>query len=117
MSDLGKQSSISNRSMNPWVLHLQKLGLELKCPLCLNLFKRPLLLQCDHLFCDPCIVRLTEFGSECPICKSQSADRDGVDKNDKSDKCIMQRCGKDKGYETPDKGGVEYDNAGKVDLL
>ncbi|XWS31387.1 hypothetical protein CRYUN_Cryun23aG0071500 [Craigia yunnanensis] len=146
MSYLGKQSS--NRSMNPWVLHLQKLGLELKCPLCLNLFKRPLLLPCDHLFCDSCIVRSTEFGSECPICKAQSADRDlrpvkfmenivgiyrgldasfsanlshsledGVDKNDKFDKCGMRRCGKDKGYETPDKGGVEYDSARKVDLL
>ncbi|XVF21531.1 hypothetical protein REPUB_Repub12eG0098100 [Reevesia pubescens] len=74
MSDLGKQSS--NRDMNPCVLHLRKLGLELKCPLCLNLFKRPLLLPCDHLFCDSCIGRSTEFGSKCPICKAQCADRD-----------------------------------------
>ncbi|XVF81030.1 hypothetical protein PTKIN_Ptkin15bG0123700 [Pterospermum kingtungense] len=74
MSDLGKQSS--NRAMNPWVLHFQKLGLELKCPLCLNLFKRPLLLPCDHLFCNSCIARSTEFGSECPICKARYANRD-----------------------------------------
>ncbi|OMO98242.1 hypothetical protein CCACVL1_04278 [Corchorus capsularis] len=74
MSDLPKQSS--NRAMNPWVLHLQKLGLELKCPLCLNLFKRPVLLPCDHLFCDSCIVRSDEFGSECPFCKAQCANRD-----------------------------------------
>ncbi|XVF72060.1 hypothetical protein PTKIN_Ptkin12aG0091000 [Pterospermum kingtungense] len=133
MSDLGKQNG--NRSMNPWVLHLQKLGLELRCPLCLNLFNRPLLFPCDHLFCDSCIVRSTEFGSECPICKAQSADRDlrhvtsmenivgiyrsldaafsanlshslndGVDKNDKRS---MQKCVKNKGY----------DSSGKVDLL
>ncbi|XVE77960.1 hypothetical protein DITRI_Ditri13aG0106100 [Diplodiscus trichospermus] len=139
MSDLAKQSS--NRAMNPWVLHLQKLGLELKCPLCLNLFKRPVLLPCDHLFCDSCLARSTEFGSECPICKAQCSNRDlrpvtfmdnivgvyrsldaafsanllhsledGVVKNDKFDNCSIQRCSKDK-------GGVEYNSAGKVDLL
>ncbi|XWS47018.1 hypothetical protein CRYUN_Cryun14cG0117600 [Craigia yunnanensis] len=146
MSDLAKQST--NRAMNPWVLHLQKLGLELKCPLCLNLFKRPLLLPCDHLFCDSCIAGSTEFGSECPICKVQCAKRDlrpvtfmenivgiyrsldaafsanlchsledGVGKNGTFDKCSMQRCSKDKGYETPDKGGGEYNSVGKTDLL
>ncbi|XP_039021093.1 BRCA1-associated RING domain protein 1-like isoform X2 [Hibiscus syriacus] len=135
-----------NRAMNPWALHLQKLGLELKCPLCLNLFKRPLLMPCDHLFCDTCIAR-TEFGSECPICNAQSADRDlrpvtfmenivgiyrsldaaftanispspvaSVGKNDKFDKCITQRCIGDKGYETPNKDGVAFDSSGNVGL-
>ncbi|MBA0672476.1 hypothetical protein Goklo_025155, partial [Gossypium klotzschianum] len=66
MSFSTKQNS--SRAMNPCVLHLQKLGLELKCPLCLNLFKRPLLLPCDHLFCDSCVAR-TEFGSECLFAK------------------------------------------------
>ncbi|XP_039003713.1 BRCA1-associated RING domain protein 1-like [Hibiscus syriacus] len=140
MSLLTKQSV--NRAMNPWVLHLQKLGLELKCPICLNLFKRPLLMPCDHLFCDSCIAR-TEFGSECSICKSQCADRDlrhvtfmenivgiyrsldaaftanishsiedGVGKTDKFDKCSIQRCISDKGYDTPNKD----DSSEKVGL-
>ncbi|XP_039046903.1 BRCA1-associated RING domain protein 1-like isoform X2 [Hibiscus syriacus] len=63
-----------NRAINPWVLHLHKMGLELRCPHCLDLFKRPLLMPCDHLFCDSCIAR-NEFGSECPICKVLCADR------------------------------------------
>lgn len=135
MSFSTKQNN--SRAMNPWVLHLQKLGLELKCPLCLNLFKRPLLLPCDHLFCDSCVAR-TEFGSECPICKVQCANRDlrpltfmenivgiyrsldsafsanlshsiedGVGKNEKFDKCSMQRRATDVGYETPNKDGVD----------
>ncbi|CAM8923196.1 unnamed protein product [Rhodiola kirilowii] len=59
--------SAARRFLNPWVLHLQKLGLELKCPLCLNLFDQPMLLPCDHIFCKSCIdVTLTKF--ECPIC-------------------------------------------------
>ncbi|KAE8685474.1 Breast cancer associated RING 1, putative isoform 3 [Hibiscus syriacus] len=135
-----------NRAMNPWVLHLQKLGLELKCPLCLNLFKRPLLMPCDHLFCDSCIA-LTEFGSECPICKSRCADRDlrplifmenivgiyrsldaaftanlshsiedGVGKTDKFDKCSIRRCISVKGYDTPNKDVVTFDSSEKVGL-
>uniref|UniRef100_A0A5B7AMK6 Putative BRCA1-associated RING domain protein 1 n=1 Tax=Davidia involucrata TaxID=16924 RepID=A0A5B7AMK6_DAVIN len=64
------------RFLNPWVLHLQKLGLELKCPLCLNLLNRPMLLPCNHIFCNFCIPTSTQFGSECPVCKEQYADRD-----------------------------------------
>ncbi|CAL5432595.1 unnamed protein product [Camellia sinensis] len=64
------------RFLNPWVLHHQKLGLELKCPLCLNLLNRPTLLPCNHIFCDSCVPRLTQFGSECPVCKQQYSDRD-----------------------------------------
>ncbi|KAL9431163.1 hypothetical protein AB3S75_026369 [Citrus x aurantiifolia] len=59
------------RSFNPLALHLQKLALELKCPLCLNLFSRPLLLPCDHIFCNSCVPRSAQCDSECPLCKSQ----------------------------------------------
>lgn len=62
--------------MNPWVLHLQKLGLELKCPLCLELLKRPFLLPCDHIFCNSCLPKTLQFGSECPLCKAQYGDSD-----------------------------------------
>ncbi|KAL5860010.1 hypothetical protein ACOSQ4_001306 [Xanthoceras sorbifolium] len=69
-------SHCRSRALNPWVLHFQKLGLELKCPLCLNLFSRPLLLPCDHIFCSSCIPRSPQFGSECPVCKSICTDAD-----------------------------------------
>ncbi|KAJ6333887.1 hypothetical protein OIU78_010903 [Salix suchowensis] len=63
-------------SMNPWARHFQKLGLELKCPLCLEFLKRPFLLPCDHIFCNSCLPKTTEFGSECPLCKAQYGDSD-----------------------------------------
>ncbi|XAR58664.1 Histone-lysine N-methyltransferase [Bertholletia excelsa] len=69
-------ASIKARFLNPWVLHHQKLGLELKCPLCLNLLNRPMLLPCNHIFCDFCVPKSTQFGSDCPVCKQQYADRD-----------------------------------------
>ncbi|PSR89781.1 BRCA1-associated RING domain protein [Actinidia chinensis var. chinensis] len=64
------------RFLNSSLLHHQKLGLELKCPLCLNLLNRPILLPCNHLFCDSCIQRSTQYVSECSLCKQQYAHRD-----------------------------------------
>ncbi|XP_076912016.1 BRCA1-associated RING domain protein 1-like [Bidens hawaiensis] len=61
----------SLRSMNPWILHLQKLALELKCPLCLQLFKQPVLLPCNHIFCNSC-----QTGPECPACKHAYIDQE-----------------------------------------
>ncbi|XP_021888551.1 BRCA1-associated RING domain protein 1 isoform X2 [Carica papaya] len=73
---MGDFNEHCKRAMNPWILHFQKLGLELKCPLCLKLFSRPLLLPCDHVFCHSCIPISAQFGLECPVCKSQHANRD-----------------------------------------
>ncbi|KAI3748060.1 hypothetical protein L6452_10893 [Arctium lappa] len=64
------------RLINPRVLHLQKLALELKCPLCLQLFNRPVLLPCTHIFCSLCMPKAVPNGSECPVCKHQYFDRE-----------------------------------------
>ncbi|KAJ0053488.1 hypothetical protein Pint_01684 [Pistacia integerrima] len=73
---MAESTKAGRRALNPWVLHVQKLGLELKCPLCLNLFNRPLLLPCDHVFCNSCMPRLAQFGLECPLCKSECREAD-----------------------------------------
>ncbi|ESQ36529.1 hypothetical protein EUTSA_v10006912mg [Eutrema salsugineum] len=64
-------AGFTNMLMNPWVLHLQKLGLELKCPLCLKLLNRPVLLPCDHVFCESCIHKSSQVESSCLVCKSK----------------------------------------------
>ncbi|KAF5726998.1 protein BREAST CANCER SUSCEPTIBILITY 1 [Tripterygium wilfordii] len=67
----------ARRSMKPWVLlHLQKLGLELKCPLCLDFLTRPTMLPCNHIFCNPCMPKSTQFGAECFVCKARYCDKD-----------------------------------------
>ncbi|PON34766.1 BRCA1-associated [Parasponia andersonii] len=71
-----RRSSTSSRLLNPWVLNFQKLGLELKCPLCLNLLNRPMLLPCNHVFCKSCIPGSTQFGADCPVCKAHFVDQD-----------------------------------------
>lgn len=66
----------TTRFLNPWLLHFQKMGLELKCPLCLNFFDDPVLLPCNHLFCKSCMPFAAQFGSVCPLCKAGFVDRD-----------------------------------------
>ncbi|XP_059297836.1 BRCA1-associated RING domain protein 1 isoform X1 [Lycium ferocissimum] len=64
------------RLLNPLAFHIQKLGLELKCPLCLNLLTKPTLLPCDHIFCNFCVPRSTQVQCECPVCKHQYVDQE-----------------------------------------
>ncbi|KAF5180142.1 Breast cancer susceptibility 1-like protein [Thalictrum thalictroides] len=64
------------RVLNVWKLNFQKMGLELKCSLCLNTLNRPMLLPCDHIFCCTCIQNSTESGSKCPICFCHYVDKD-----------------------------------------
>ncbi|GAU44537.1 hypothetical protein TSUD_335190 [Trifolium subterraneum] len=62
MEDSGKSNiNSSSKLLNSWMLHFQKLALELKCSLCLNLFKQPVLLPCNHLFCSSCLVDTAEI--------------------------------------------------------
>ncbi|CAH8336677.1 unnamed protein product [Eruca vesicaria subsp. sativa] len=70
-------ANFTSMLMNPWVLHLQKLGLELKCPLCLKLLNLPVLLPCDHIFCGSCIHESSQVESGCPICKSKHPKKAG----------------------------------------
>lgn len=45
---------------------------ELLCPICLALLYRPAILdQCQHRFCEPCLIRLARARiNTCPICRS-----------------------------------------------
>ncbi|KAL6201474.1 hypothetical protein ACLB2K_025188 [Fragaria x ananassa] len=50
--------------------HLEKLGRELKCPICLSLLSSAVSLNCNHVFCNACIVKSMKSGSNCPVCKN-----------------------------------------------
>ncbi|XP_059438503.1 protein BREAST CANCER SUSCEPTIBILITY 1 homolog isoform X2 [Corylus avellana] len=49
--------------------HLEKMGRELKCPICLSLLNSAVSLTCNHVFCNLCIVKSMKLGSTCPVCK------------------------------------------------
>ncbi|XP_028758270.1 BRCA1-associated RING domain protein 1 [Neltuma alba] len=75
MEDSGKHGN-NSKFLNPWMLQFQKMSLELKCPLCLNLFKRPMLLPCNHIFCSSCIADCSRPSSECAFCNTHYTQRD-----------------------------------------
>ncbi|XP_057864399.2 protein BREAST CANCER SUSCEPTIBILITY 1 homolog isoform X2 [Cryptomeria japonica] len=49
--------------------HLDKMGRELKCPICLSLLDQAASLTCNHVFCNACILRSIKSASVCPVCK------------------------------------------------
>uniref|UniRef100_A0A665TQI7 RING-type domain-containing protein n=1 Tax=Echeneis naucrates TaxID=173247 RepID=A0A665TQI7_ECHNA len=60
---------------------LDELQSELTCPVCLELFRDPVILDCGHHFCQRCIIQCWEAKAEelsnCPKCR-KSCTRDVV---------------------------------------
>ncbi|KAM7260304.1 hypothetical protein ACFE04_016045 [Oxalis oulophora] len=72
-----KEEESMSVNMNPWALHLQKLGSQVTCSLCWKLFKAPRLLPCNHVICSSCLAKFVTFlGIECRICKATCAIKD-----------------------------------------
>eukprot|EP00250_Pteridium_aquilinum_P013046 c21097_g1_i1 orf=110-3070(+) len=55
---------------------LDRLGRELKCPICLSLFKQAASLTCNHNFCRSCILESIKSKPACPICKVHTTRRE-----------------------------------------
>ncbi|KAK1308993.1 hypothetical protein QJS10_CPA09g01973 [Acorus calamus] len=64
-----------SRIINPFIFHLQRLELEIKCPVCLNLLSQPTQLPCNHVFCGHCISN-TEANLRCLLCEMSHAHQD-----------------------------------------
>lgn len=56
---------------------LEELHSELTCPVCLELFRDPVILECGHHFCQKCIIQCWEVKAEelvnCPKCRKVCA--------------------------------------------
>ncbi|XP_027338663.1 protein BREAST CANCER SUSCEPTIBILITY 1 homolog [Abrus precatorius] len=48
---------------------LERMGKELKCPICWSLLDSAVSLTCNHLFCNSCIFKSMKSASTCPVCK------------------------------------------------
>lgn len=57
-----------------WQASVPELQDQLQCPICLEVFKEPLMLQCGHSYCKGCLVSLScHLDSElrCPVCRRE----------------------------------------------
>ncbi|EHB08282.1 E3 ubiquitin-protein ligase TRIM50 [Heterocephalus glaber] len=57
-----------------WQVSVPELQDQLQCPICLEVFKEPLMLQCGHSYCKGCLVSLScHLDSElrCPVCRQE----------------------------------------------
>ena len=64
--------------------YMEKIEDELQCAVCLNLYRCPKILPCQHTFCkEPCIKELINSETEqitCPICREDhTLTLDGID--------------------------------------
>ncbi|KAF8719303.1 hypothetical protein HU200_024002 [Digitaria exilis] len=48
---------------------LEKMGRELKCPICLSLLSSAVFITCNHIFCNGCLMESMKSASSCPVCK------------------------------------------------
>ncbi|CAK9233632.1 unnamed protein product [Sphagnum troendelagicum] len=55
---------------------LEIMGRELKCAICLSLFRQAAALSCNHTFCNVCILQSLKRSSCCPICKLPTTRRE-----------------------------------------
>ncbi|XP_063069939.1 E3 ubiquitin-protein ligase TRIM52-like [Engraulis encrasicolus] len=51
------------------------LGEDLTCPVCIDIFKDPVLLSCSHSVCKACLETFweTKENRECPVCRRRSS--------------------------------------------
>lgn len=55
------------------------------CPICLGIFVEPCKLQCNHIFCLPCLLELVDFNFiqyKCPMCRNEFVNDNGPFKID-----------------------------------
>ena len=57
-----------------WQVSVPELEDRLQCPMCLEVFKEPLMLQCGHSYCKGCLVSLSRHLASdlrCPVCRQE----------------------------------------------
>ncbi|KAJ5076726.1 breast cancer type 1 susceptibility protein [Anaeramoeba ignava] len=62
-----------NSKINQVFTDLQK---EVRCQICLDTFKSPFSLPCNHIFCSECIFAASRVSQKCPLCKEPFSNRD-----------------------------------------
>ena len=47
-------------------------GLPIKCPICRETFKEPVVTRCQHYFCESCAIKQYRIDPQCPVCQQST---------------------------------------------
>ena len=51
-------------------IHMDKIGRELQCRICMTAYDDAMVTRCDHYFCATCITSSIQHKKQCPLCKA-----------------------------------------------
>ena len=51
-------------------IHMDKIGRELQCRICMAAYDDAMVTRCDHYFCATCITSSIQHKKRCPLCKA-----------------------------------------------
>ena len=51
-------------------IHMDKIGRELQCRICITAYDDAMVTRCDHYFCATCITSSIQHKKQCPLCKA-----------------------------------------------
>lgn len=76
---------------------------ELRCSVCRDIFKNPLLLPCTHSFCEECLQASAKCsGNRCPLCRQDFAEGQAIPNRVLSDVCQAYAKYSPLGIQKPD---------------
>lgn len=76
---------------------------RLRCSVCQDIFKTPLVLPCTHSFCQECLQGTTKFsGNRCPLCRQDFAEGQAILNRALSDICQTYARYPPSGSQKPD---------------
>lgn len=73
---MAESTKTATMLLKSFVFHFQKLGLDLKCSVCLDWLNKPILLPCNHIFCKSCATKPSQSTTQitqCPSCEQRFA--------------------------------------------
>jgi hypothetical protein len=51
-------------------IHMDRIGRELQCRICMAAYDDAVVTRCDHYFCNSCITSSIQHKKQCPLCKA-----------------------------------------------
>ncbi|EOA81007.1 uncharacterized protein SETTUDRAFT_174657 [Exserohilum turcica Et28A] len=86
------------------------------CPICMDVFKDPVITKCTHTFCTPCLERVIETQHKCPMCRAELDSLESTTVKPAKEKAARAQKPPTQD-ELADKASLEKNTSSKVEAL